>query len=289
MRQIVIDTSFWTAKMDWHKAVAAGAAAMYTKASQKEADPTFAKFWKDAKGVLPRGAFHYMDWHLSALASVNLFTGTMAADWGELPPALDLEQDPTLFGLSQDAVRGRVTDFLQSLEKATGIIPMIYCGFSFWQYWMTPDPAWLKYPFWLAWYESESFINAYSAKHNGVNGVPKPWTNWAMWQFTGNGPGPQYGSQGLSLDMSWCENLDAIRSTNSEPTPPYHPPPAPPPNDWVVTPIRINVRSGPTVFSKWVRYAVQNEVLHMTGVTSWGYSEIVGGGWVFTGYIKRAA
>ena len=206
-RQLLIDTSYWSGAVDWNKAKSAGAAAMYTKASQLSVDSTFSANWKNAKGILPRGAFHYLDWHTSELAQAKLFTDALGGDWGELPPALDLEQNPALFGLSPALVRGKVWNWLTAVEKTTGRVPMIYCGYYWWIQWMTPDPAWAKYPFWLAWYAAESIIK-----------VPPPWNKWSMWQYTGNGPGPQYGTQGLSLDMSWTDDLASLLVA-----PPPHP------------------------------------------------------------------
>jgi GH25 family lysozyme M1 (1,4-beta-N-acetylmuramidase) len=208
MRQLVIDTSYWSGTVDWQKAKTAGAAAMYTKCSQLSADPTFAANWKNCKGILPRGAYHYLDFHGSELTQAKMFTDAMGGDWGELPPALDLEQDPAKFGLQPALVQGRVWNFLQAVEKTTGRVPMIYSGFYYWSEWMTSNPAWLKYPFWLAWYAAENIIK-----------VPRPWTTWSMWQYTGNGPGPQYGTQGKSLDENWCDNLPALLSTPA----PTHP------------------------------------------------------------------
>jgi lysozyme len=198
-RQIVIDTSIWAGAVNWQKAKSAGAVAMYTKASQLSADPTFAANWKTAKGILPRGAFHYLDFHTSELVQAKLFTDTLAGDWGELPPALDLEQSPALFGLSPAAVQTKVLNWMNAVEKTTGRVPAIYSGYFYWLQWMTPATSWVRYPFWLAWYEPESTIK-----------TPKPWSKWSMWQYTGNGNGPQYGTQGKSLDMSYCDDLPAL-------------------------------------------------------------------------------
>jgi lysozyme len=199
-RQIVIDVSYWSGVVDWNKAKAAGAAAMYAKASQLAEDPTFPVNWKAAKGILPRGAYHYLDFHISELVQAKLFTDTMAGDWGELPPCLDLEQDPSKFNLHPDVVQGKVWNWLEAVEKTTGHIPMIYCGYYYWQQWMTSNLGWSKYPFWLAWYTVESIVK-----------VPPPWKHWSMWQYTGNGKGPDFGTQGLSLDMSYCDDLDALK------------------------------------------------------------------------------
>ena len=129
-RASIIDTSHWSGPVDWNKAFSSGAAGMYTKASQLANDDTFAPNWKNAKGLLPRGAFHYLDWEKSELVQAKLFTDTMGGDWGELPPSLDLEMDPTPFKLTPALVQGKVWNWLQAVEKTTGKVPMIYCGAS---------------------------------------------------------------------------------------------------------------------------------------------------------------
>jgi hypothetical protein len=100
---------------------------------------------------------------------------------------------------------------------------------------MTSDPGWAKYPFWLAWYANESVIK-----------VPKPWTKWTFWQYSGNGNGPQYGSQGLSLDMDYFNGtLDDLKKfagiSTPVPVPPTPPIPIPPtPNNWYAVRVGIN-------------------------------------------------
>lgn len=204
-RVIGIDTSYWSGAVDWQKAKSASAAFMYTKASQLSVDTTFSTNWKNAKGILPRGAYHYLDWHESELTQAKRFTDALGGDWGELPPCLDLEQSPALFGLSAALVQGKVWNWLQAVEKTTGRAPMIYSGYYYWLQWMTGNIGWAKYPFWLAWYASENIIK-----------VPAPWTHWSMWQYTGNGPGKQYGTQGLSLDMSYCDDLNALLTPHNQ-------------------------------------------------------------------------
>jgi GH25 family lysozyme M1 (1,4-beta-N-acetylmuramidase) len=209
MRQIIPDVSHWSGAVDFNKMKSAGAAAVYAKASQFAVDDTFAANWKNAKGILPRGAYHYMDWHISELTQAKMFTDAMGGDWGELPPALDLEQSPALFGLQPNIVQSKVWNFLQAVEKTTGHVPMVYVGYYYWVEWMTPtNPTWAKYPLWLAWYAAESVIK-----------VPPPWTKWSMWQYTGNGNGPQYGTHGLSLDMSYCDDLSSLLGVPVQPQP----------------------------------------------------------------------
>lgn len=101
-------------------------------------------------------------------------------------------------GMSRTEVQGKVWEWLQIVEQETGKVPIIYTGYFYWTYWMTADPAWKKYDFFLAWYAAESVIK-----------VPPPWTNWRLWQYMAKGPGPTYGSQGLEMDMDWFNGTEA--------------------------------------------------------------------------------
>ena len=133
-----------------------------------------------------------------------MFTDALGGDWGELPPALDLEQSPALFKLTPAVVQSRVLNWLNAVEKTTSRVPVLYVGYYYFVQWFTPDPKWARYPLWLPYYEPESVIK-----------VPPPWTKWSMWQYTGNGSGPQYGTHGLSLDMSYVDDLASLLVTKT--------------------------------------------------------------------------
>jgi lysozyme len=209
-RVIGCDVSYWNGAVDFAKMKSAGAQFCYIKASQLLQDSTFAANWKNCKGVLPRGAYHFLDWHTSELTQAQTFISAMGGDWGELPPCVDFEYDPSLFGLGADEVQGKLWNFLKAVQKATGRPPMIYTGYYYWLQWGTNNIGWQPFPLWLAWYAAENIVK-----------VPAPWKTWSIWQYTGNGNGPQYGSTGLSMDLSYCDNLPALLGT--PPAPPVHP------------------------------------------------------------------
>jgi lysozyme len=208
-RALGCDVSFWDTKVDFSKMLANGAAFCYIKASQLTQDNKFSTFWQDAKKAgLPRGAYHYLDWRMSELTQAKLFVEAMAGDWGELPPVCDFEMrtgapDPGV-------MRGKLWNFLQYVEKATGRIPMIYTGYYYWTEFGTPDVGWLKYPLWLAWYADESVIK-----------VPKPWGAWKFWQYSDRGDGHAFGCESAGLDMSWFSGTvrELLEFANQNPKP----------------------------------------------------------------------
>jgi lysozyme len=283
-RALGTDVSFWNSSVDFNKMVKAGAAFCYAKASQLYPDSRFREYWSEMKsaGIL-RGAYHYLDWRASELTQAKLFTDTMGGDWGELPPVLDLEMNPaptsltiaaeqnfgmnmayhmnptlspekelpehlmlaSLYSLTPSEIQGKVWNFLQAVENITKKVPMIYSGYYYWLQWMTPNIGWSRYPFWLAWYASEVYVK-----------VPPPWSRWTIWQYSGNGPGPQYGSTGLSIDMNYFNGtVDELHTFSNVPVTPPIPTPIPTPTPPQPTPVhklyyttvRMNVRSSPEV------------------------------------------
>jgi lysozyme len=278
-RAIGTDISFWNGKMDFAKMVAAGALFVYVKASELYPDSMFATYWPASKAAgLLRGAYHYLNWYGSELDQAKLFCALLEADVGELPPVLDLEDDPTLHGLAADVVRRKVWNFLTDVEKATGKVPMLYCGYHYWKQWGDTNASWAKYPFWLPWYANELFIK-----------VPPPWTKWTFWQYTGNGNGPQYGSHGLSMDMDYFNGTsDELKAFAHVSTPI----PGPTQPDFVdyVTLYAINVRTQPIASAAtFVRITKQGELLHAKApeVVQNGYIQLTDEMWVWKAYLAK--
>jgi GH25 family lysozyme M1 (1,4-beta-N-acetylmuramidase) len=331
------DVSFWNSKIDFVKMKSMGISFCCAKASQLVKDSRFDEYWPAMKDAgLLRFSYHYLDWRKSEIEQAQLFCDTMNGDWGELPPVLDLEMNPaplaatnfqlnrenlpltsddmdvgmnlayrhnpklsmekerelpllalSTYSLEPREVQGKVWNFLQTVEKITKRIPMIYSGFFYWLQWMNNDKAWAKYPFWLAWYANEYYIK-----------VPPPWTKWTIWQYTGNGDGSQYGSQGLSLDMNWFNgSMEELKEFANiiipEPTPapiPIPIPMPPPTNsvDYVTTTI-INIRSKPIVDSgNWVRYSENGEILHIKSplIRTNGYLQLTDDNWAAEQFLK---
>jgi len=236
-----IDVSKWEGLVDYSKAFASGASFMYAKASQWSADPRFAENWRNAKGILPRGAYHFLDWGWSEIEQAKLFVATMNGDWGELPPVLDLEMEP-FAGMKAVDVSAKVWNFLKYVEKATGRIPMPYSGFYYWNQWGNLNLGWVHFPFWLAWYAPEWYVKLRS----GGTGVPKPWTRWTFWQDKAKADGMAYGCQSKEVDHNWFNGtVDELRSFASVPPLPVPiSPPAPVTGKYKVTAGTLKVFAG---------------------------------------------
>ena len=326
-RTIVPDTSFWEGDVDFQK-MRTKTPAVIIKASQQVVDSQFKRSWTNAKAAgLLRGAYHYLDFRHDTMEQAILFTSLLAEDPGELPPILDLEMNPALalnlsieqeggprpyslihpygggsikeyksgnLSISNIDVQSRVALFLGTVEQKLGVVPMIYSGYYYWGSYMTTDPKWTKYPFWLAWYANESIIK-----------VPAPWVKWTLWQYIDSGPGHDYGAASAEIDLSWFPGDEAaLRAFAKTPTSviPTHPdicptchqrwpqivPPDPANKDYEVNVAMLNVRSQASQTSQIVRVALRGEVLHMLSEEVYnGYMPIADKTWVWSSYVTK--
>lgn len=95
-------------------------------------------------------------------------------------------------------VQGIAWSFLNQVKQFSGMPPWLYEGYFYHLTWMTNDPKWLEFKLWLAWYASEQYVKTPPPYGNGTAGGG----GWTTWQYTGNGSGPEWGSTGLSQDLS---------------------------------------------------------------------------------------
>ncbi len=182
-----IDVSYWQSGIDWPKVRATGQRFVFVKASEGEGytDPTFDNNWTGAKtsGLL-RGAYCVFHPNQDAKKQADRFVSVVKAldDYGELPPALDMEvADST----AKDKIIAKAKIWLDEVEQAFGRKPLIYSGVSFLETSLSDlgggPPAWAKgYPFWLGWYP-----NQYTPGMSPL--MPRGWFNWNFWQYNGKG------------------------------------------------------------------------------------------------------
>jgi len=288
MKILGIDTSKWSGFMDWRLAVNNGAQFAYIKASQWDKDPRFTESWINSHGILPRGAYHYLDWGWSETKQAELMVKILGADIGELPPCLDLEQDPAPYGLAPEMVCVKVRRFLDTLERLTGRIPIIYVGYYFWREWGSTADRWARYPLWLPWYAPMAYIQF----RTGGTGAPKPWPNWTIWQFTSSGKGLAYGAQALRMDENQFNGTEADLAffAGGAPIPASLPPIA----DLYAANCSPRVRSSPDLSSidNVIGMLVKgNRVIVDREQGSWSHflpqASFPAGGWVWSAYLTK--
>ena len=185
------DLSHWQGKMNFKKSRAAGATLVYIKATDGIGfvDPRFKENWQAALGEgLKVGAYHYFRNDAGVDAQALNFLGTADYKNGILPPVLDVEDTKTK-PIASDILR-----WLQIVEEAIGIQPVIYTGAWYWNRdRFGHGVTWASgYRLWV------SSFNPYAAK------IPEDWKRWWLWQFSGkgNGRGKYFGAGGADIDLN---------------------------------------------------------------------------------------
>lgn len=133
-----------------------------------------------------RGAYHFYHCTSDPIKQVDYFlsvTGTFSKS--DLPPVIDVEESSFSSSCNKTQAQKDIITFLTELEKRTGRRPIIYTNNNTGNVYLT-DPAFSKYPLWVAYYGTK-------------NPVPTPdiWDNigWNIWQKS-----ESYQIQGFTSD-----------------------------------------------------------------------------------------
>jgi len=205
-----IDVSKWEPVIDWQKVADQNIRFVFVKASQGAyKDTSFSTHWKNSKGVMPRGAYHFYYPWTDPKRQAEAFYDALDDDWGELPFVVDIEaykdRDAPYFGWK------RWYDYLERLkELAPSKEIMIYTGFY---YWKDYGPAWwdlprhtyfAQYPLWLASY---SQYTPEQSKYIPLRG----WNEWLFWQYDENEilDGVKDGGHLTSVDTNYFNGDEA--------------------------------------------------------------------------------
>ena len=166
-----IDVSHHNGVLDWPKIAAAGVSFAFVKATESTGfvDGQLATNIMRAKssGILV-GAYHFLRPDASGELQAQHFLATLNKLTCDLPPVLDWEASGNLPRPQQVQC---AKAWLAAVQLATGRVPIIYTGPSFFDELGSPK-GFERYPLWIA--------------HYGVNKprIPVPWKTCAFWQFT---------------------------------------------------------------------------------------------------------
>ena len=164
-----IDVSKWQGKMDWGKALAAGAHYAYLRAGSIDAisgkcyvDEQFEANYAGAAGRLPIGCYWYLRLDKDPVLQAKFFLGLMEHKVFQLPPVIDVEMAGSAVAVSK---------FAEVLVSALGGLPMIYTRANVWDN-LLGDKSFAKGFFlWIAHYDV------------AVPNLPKTWPAWDVWQY----------------------------------------------------------------------------------------------------------
>ena len=169
-----IDVSDYQPNVNWQAVATEGIVFSFVKATEGATlvSQTFARNWAAMKAAgIQRGAYHFFRPASSVQGQIDLFLKTVKLEAGDLPAVLDLE---TTGGLSGDQLCDRAAIWLEAVEKATLMRPIIYTYPGFWDNLGTKRLA--DYPLWIAHYTTAE-----------EPWVPGGWKTWTFWQYSDTG------------------------------------------------------------------------------------------------------
>lgn len=135
----------------------------------KDTDRQFKHNWQSAREVgITRGAYHYFLATKSGRDQALNFINTVKLEKGDLPPVLDIEE---LYGVNPAVMRAGVKEWLQTVEAAYKVKPIIYSFADFYTNNLARD--FKDYPLWVAHYIEQS--------------RPKIKRDWSFWQHSDSG------------------------------------------------------------------------------------------------------
>jgi len=174
-----LDLSKWNTVPDYQKLSGSGLAFVYVKASEAEyKDTTYAdKYSHLSETGLLCGAYHFFKASVDPLAQAGVFLNTIGnkINDGDMPPVLDIEDPSETLTVQQ--YEDAISTWLNHIEQATGVKPMIYTGGWYWEQLKTLDNTsrFKDYPLWLS-----SYTPDYGPMFGG-------WASPTIWQYTEKG------------------------------------------------------------------------------------------------------
>lgn len=169
-----IDVSYYQGKIDWKQVkqmeeddVKIQFAFIKATEGLFNVDPYFQRNWREApKAGIICGAYHYLKPKKSGSWQAKFFLQTVKFEKGDLPPVCDIEE---LNGVPASKMRIQLSEFLNFVEKKTGVKPIIYTGVSFYKDYL--QGHFDDYPLWIAHYNQPKLKIASSV-------------NWHFWQHS---------------------------------------------------------------------------------------------------------
>jgi lysozyme len=169
-----IDVSHHSGSVDWDAVAEGGYVFAFLKATEgvDAPDPMFDSHWQAlADHDIHRGAYHFYVTEDDPEEQARFFLSRVNLEPGDLAPMVDIE----LLGHgTRGSLAPRLHRFLEIVEGAVGVAPIIYTSPNFWAAHL--DDSFSRYPLWIAEYEVDEPT------------IPSGWSSWTLWQFEGDAP-----------------------------------------------------------------------------------------------------
>ena len=191
-----IDVSKWQGYVDWEAVAEAGIDFAFIRVSDglDYQDAYFQSNWSEAKAQgIVRGAYQFFRSDEDPVAQAQYLLDEMGPlEAGDLPPVCDVE---TADGQSPAVIAERVQTWLDVVEDALGVKPLIYTSPGVWGS-IINSADFGAYPLWVA--------------HWGAScpTMPTGWSDWIFWQTSDSGSVP--GVSGNVDTNHFNGDLDAL-------------------------------------------------------------------------------
>lgn len=132
-------------------------------------DANFKENWEKAgKAGIVRGAYHFFYATRDPIKQAINFNNVVSLQSGDLPPVLDIE---TTNNLPASVIRSTAKIWLEEMEKAYKVKPIIYTNIHFYETYLGDEFD--KYPLWIAHYYQQE--------------RPRSERSWLFWQHSDMG------------------------------------------------------------------------------------------------------
>ncbi len=194
-----VDVSYHQGKIDWDRAKAAGVEFALIRLSDGKSfrDPKFATNWAGAQAAgIIRGAYQFFRPAQSATAQADMMIAAIGTHVpGDLPPVIDVE---VTGGLAAAQIAAGVRTWVDRVQGALGVTPIVYSGSYFWRDQVGGAKAFASNPLWIAQFTTR------------CPNLPLPWTRWDFWQYSDRGSIAGIGTVDLDRFNGSVEDLRAF-------------------------------------------------------------------------------
>jgi lysozyme len=204
-----VDLSHWQGEVDFAKLASAGIKFCFLKFTEgtNHIDDRGLEYLHGARAHgMPAGAYHYFLPKYDPIEQAEHFVLTMSRHEGYageliLPPVIDVEVKA-----SSVVLQKTIMQFLEYVEDARGITPILYTSPGFWRSYVGKWDEVVRFPLWVAHYGTTYPSQFY------------PWASWKFWQFTSAGRVPGVvGNVDLNLfPGEWLDLLKLCKHQQSE-------------------------------------------------------------------------
>lgn len=207
MTQIkVLDTSKWEGRrVDYAVMKAQGISGVIMKASDSNGgvcytDAVYKEESADARGILPRGSFHFLDRIGSGKSQAQYYWSVIKESAEEISPCLDVEGYPYGDLPSGAELVALCMDFLVEIERLSGRIPLLYANTDMIKRMqLKPGDPILRYFLWLSHPDPTPPVAA----------DYYPWPEVVLWQFTYKEDAHHYGiADAVAVDANYIDSED---------------------------------------------------------------------------------